>query len=46
MGQLIKSFVDGSYLEYDRGSFDDWCVYLTKSSGAVDLQGMWIISIN
>ncbi len=33
MGQLIKSFVDGSYLEYDRGSFDDWCVYLTKSSG-------------
>ena len=33
MGQLIKSFVDGSYLEYDRGSFDDWCVYLTKSNG-------------
>lgn len=33
MGQRIKSFVDGSYLEYDRGSFDDWCVYLTKSDG-------------
>lgn len=33
MGQLIKSFEDGAYLEYDRGSFDDWCVYLTKSDG-------------
>lgn len=33
MGQLIKSFPDGSFLEYDRGSFDDWCVYLTKPSG-------------
>lgn len=33
MGQLIKSFSDGSYLEYDRGSFDDWCVYLTKNNG-------------
>ncbi len=34
MGQLIKSFSDGSFLEYDRGSFDDWCVYLTKSNGS------------
>lgn len=34
MGQRIKSFWDGSYLEYDRGSFDDWCVYLTKSNGS------------
>lgn len=34
MGQRIKSFVDGSFLEYDRGSFDDWCVYLTKSDGS------------
>ena len=33
MGQLIKTFSDGSYLEYDRGSFDDWCVYLTNSNG-------------
>lgn len=33
MGQLIKTFNDGSYLEYDRGSFDDWCVYLTKPDG-------------
>ena len=34
MGQKIKDFLDGSYLEYDRGSFDDWCVYLTKSNGS------------
>lgn len=30
MGQLIKTFEDGSFLEYDRGTFDDWCVYLTR----------------
>lgn len=34
MSQRIKSFSDGSFLEYDRGSFDDWCVYLTKSDGS------------
>lgn len=34
MGQVIKSFADGSYLEYDRGSFDEWCVYLTKGDGS------------
>lgn len=34
MGQKIKDFLDGSYLEYDRGSFDDWCVYLTKPNGS------------
>lgn len=34
MGQLIKSFSDGSFLEYDRGSFDEWCDYLTKSDGS------------
>lgn len=33
MGKMIKEFNDGSYLEYDRGSFDDWCVYLTKTDG-------------
>lgn len=27
---VIKSFPDGSCLEYDRGSFDEWCVYLTR----------------
>lgn len=33
MGQLIKQFQDGSFLEYDRGKFDPWCVYLTKPNG-------------
>ena len=33
MGQLIKRFPDGSFLEYDRGGFDDWCGYLTSASG-------------
>ena len=33
MGKLIKRFPDGSFLEYDRGCFDDWCVYLTDASG-------------
>ena len=33
MGQLIKKFCDGSYLEYDRGKFDPWCVYLTRPDG-------------
>ncbi|KPU43872.1 hypothetical protein OXPF_25770 [Oxobacter pfennigii] len=30
---VIKRFPDGSFLEYDRGSFDDWCVYLTSPAG-------------
>lgn len=30
MGRLIKQFLDGSILEYDKGSFDNWCVYLTR----------------
>lgn len=33
MGQLVRRFFDGSFLEYDRGGFDDWCVYLTDASG-------------
>ena len=33
MGQLIKRFSDDSFIEYDKGSFDDWCVYYTSSSG-------------
>ena len=33
MGQLIKRFTDNSILEYDRGKFDDWCVYYTDTSG-------------
>lgn len=33
MGQLIKRFKNGAFLEYDRGSFDDWCVYFTQPTG-------------
>lgn len=32
MGQVIKRFPDGSFLEYEKGCFDDWCVYLTDAS--------------
>lgn len=34
MGRLIKSFSDGAYLEYGRGSFDDWCVYMIEPNGS------------
>jgi hypothetical protein len=30
MGRTIKVFSDTSILEYDRGNFDDWCIYLTR----------------
>ncbi len=30
---IIKRFSDNSLLEYDRGSFDDWCVYYTNAGG-------------
>ena len=33
MGNLIKQFADGTALEYDRGSFDAWCVYYTDREG-------------
>jgi len=33
MPQLIKRFRDGSCLEYDQGSFDEWCVYYTRPNG-------------
>ena len=33
MGFRIKTFCDGSYLEYDKGKFDDWCVYLAQPDG-------------
>jgi len=25
---IVKTFADGSYLEYAQGSFDGWCVYM------------------
>ncbi len=31
--RLVKNFVDGAFLEYDRGSFDYWCVYMTDAEG-------------
>ena len=33
MGQRIKTFQDGSLLEYDKGNFDRWCVYYIAASG-------------
>lgn len=30
MARLIKRFTDGSILEFDRGNFDDWCIFLTR----------------
>ena len=30
---VVKTFENGSFLEYDRGIFDDWCVYYTDSHG-------------
>lgn len=27
---VAASFSDGSFLEYDKGKFDDWCVFLTR----------------
>ena len=33
MGRLVKTFMDGSFLEYDRGKIDNWCVYMTDQSG-------------
>lgn len=34
MGQMIKKFSDGTYLEYDQGKFDKWCVYLVENDGS------------
>ena len=31
MGRKIKDFSNGAYLEYDKGNFDDWCVYLVEA---------------
>ena len=33
MGTAVKKFRDGSYLEYDQGKFDEWCVYLVDKNG-------------
>ena len=33
MGNIIRQFSDGSFLEYARGKFDDMCVYYTDANG-------------
>lgn len=33
MGQHIKTFSDNSFIEYDQGNFDKWCVYYTSANG-------------
>ena len=33
MRRRIKDFSDGSFLEYDRGAIDDWCVYMNDPDG-------------
>ena len=33
MAQVIKRFADGTFLEYDAGNFDRWCVYYTDRRG-------------
>lgn len=33
MGRRIKDFSDGSFLEYDRGKIDSWCVYMIDPDG-------------
>lgn len=33
MGQHIKTFADNSFIEYDQGKFDKWCVYYTSANG-------------
>ena len=33
MGRRVKEFADGSFLEYDRGKIDNWCVYMTNPVG-------------
>ena len=32
MERLVKTFSNDSYLKYDRGGFDDRCVYLVNAS--------------
>jgi hypothetical protein len=33
MAQVVNTFADGSCVEFDAGSFDDWCVYFKSSKG-------------
>ena len=33
MPQKLNQFSNGGIIEFDKGSFDDWCVYVTKPNG-------------
>mgnify|MGYP006307581617 CR=1 FL=1 len=33
MPRRINKFSNGGFLEFDTGSFDDWCVYVIRKSG-------------
>lgn len=32
MPRPIKTFSDGSHIEYDAGKFDDWCIYVIENN--------------
>lgn len=33
MSRRINEFSNGGFIEFDNGSFDDWCVFVTRSNG-------------
>ncbi len=33
MAQKLNQFSNGGIIEFDKGSFDEWCVYITKPNG-------------
>lgn len=33
MPKKINSFSNGGFIEFDTGNFDEWCVFVTKSTG-------------
>ena len=33
MLRKINNFSNGGFIEFDTGNFDDWCVFVTKSTG-------------
>lgn len=33
MVRKINQFSHGGFIEFDKGSFDNWCVYVTRANG-------------
>lgn len=33
MSRIVKIFIDNSHLEFDKGGFDNWCVYYVDDKG-------------